>query len=1030
MKNIKAAGRLAILLLICVFVSGSHIEAAMDSFSRLEAAADGAIEATYSPNSPYPTFIRGNFPVHSTDRGTMEATDAADQFLDNHGPVFGITNPDKELTFASSSIDDLGMTHVTFQQIYQGIEVYHARLQVHLAANNRAVVAVGNGIIPLLSVNTITPTIEEEQALMNAMLALPGGEVTEAPALAVYPVSSDKADAAAQLVWIVDLKDDAIQVNNRYFIDAITGQIIDVVNQLTNWSLGPQDSVAQEGTNDNDDGRTLRHGTYLTGSISPETDIDTYYFVGHAGHIVAITMRENAFTSSIDPYLTLFAPDGSKLTEDNDGGPGDGAAIRRLQLTQTGTYRIEARTFNERPGLYGISMTDCAAGQFFAEYYANRDLAEDPVRYECDTLPIYYDWGREGPFSGFQADNFSVRWTGHFPFEATDYRFMVSTDDGVRLRVDNNPVIDDWNNHANTYHDALVPMTAGSHKVEIEYYEYVADAVVYAFWRKDTADDDDGKTLTSRKSEYGFLSPTGDRDSFYIYGQSGDYVRLYMKGSLFFPSLDPYIRLYDPNGVLVAEDDDSGEDNTALIGRFRLPATGRYRVEAADLGDDHEGGYHIEFTAIGLYRETYDAENTADMDHRLARKEGDGPVGDVDTDNAHNYAGETYNYFRQTHGRFSIDDQGLALLSTVHFGENFVNAQWTGTRMRYGDGFAVEDVVAHELTHGITQHTANLEYEWEPGAMNESFSDIFGAMVDREDWLMGEDLPESVLGSKNALRDLADPMRLGHPDHVDSWKVDCSTDKGVHTNSSIFNKAFYNIATSLDKGRAERIFFRALTFYLHERSSFEDGRSAAIQSAADLYGAGSNEETKVTAGFAAVGLDGSWSPPPADCDGGSCAVTAVAADRGLFPRAIDGIKLVATLYRLRDTMLDGSESGRHYRDLYETHTAAINRILLADGELRRRGGDLLQKTQPGLDALVERRGAEKVITASLANEVKSFLIDLAATAQANNELELATTISRELNYIDWNALTGMTYAEAWEYFDAHHDLFFVPLVSN
>jgi len=129
-------------------------------------------------------------------------------------------------------------------------------------------------------------------------------------------------------------------------------------------------------------------------------------------------------------------------------------------------------------------------------------------------------------------------------------------------------------------------------------------------------------------------------------------------------------------------------------------------------------------------------------------------------------------------------------------------------------------------------------------------------------------------------------------------------------------------------------------------------------------------------------------------------------------------------------MLDGSESGRHYRDLYETHTAAINRILLADGELRRRGGDLLQKTQPGLDALVERRGAEKVITASLANEVKSFLIDLAATAQANNELELATTISRELNYIDWNALTGMTYAEAWEYFDAHHDLFFVPLVSN
>lgn len=108
--------------------------------------------------------------------------------------------------------------------------------------------------------------------------------------------------------------------------------------------------------------------------------------------------------------------------------------------------------------------------------------------------------------------------------------------------------------------------------------------------------------------------------------------------------------------------------------------------------------------------------------------------------------------------------------------------------MRYGDGFAAEDIVAHELTHGITQYTANLEYAWEPGAMNESFSDIFGVMVDRDDWLLGEDLPESVLGSKNALRDLADPSRLGHPDHVDSWKVDCGEDKGVHTNSQHFQQ--------------------------------------------------------------------------------------------------------------------------------------------------------------------------------------------------------------------------------------------------
>lgn len=138
-------------------------------------------------------------------------------------------------------------------------------------------------------------------------------------------------------------------------------------------------------------------------------------------------MSENAFTSSIDPFISLYGPDGVKLTEDNNGGVGDGAAIRRYRTTQTGTYRIEARTYNERPGLYGIRLTDCPAGQLFAEYYDNRTLSDDPTRYECDTLPISYDWGDGPPFSGFAQDNFSVRWTGYFQFQEGDYRFIGNT---------------------------------------------------------------------------------------------------------------------------------------------------------------------------------------------------------------------------------------------------------------------------------------------------------------------------------------------------------------------------------------------------------------------------------------------------------------------------------------------------------------------------------------------------------------------------------------------------------------------------
>lgn len=131
-------------------------------------------------------------------------------------------------------------------------------------------------------------------------------------------------------------------------------------------------------------------------------------------------------------------------------------------------------------------------------------------------------------------------------------------------------------------------------------------------------------------------------------------------------------------------------------------------------------------------------------------------------------------------------------------------------------------------------------------------------------------------------------------------------------------------------------------------------------------------------------------------------MTAVAADRALFPRIIDGVQMVATLYRVRDTVLDGSTEGRHYRDLYETHTAAINRILLTNGDLRRRGGELLRFTQPGLDALAEGRGSRERITPALVAEVRSFLVDLAAAADVAGEPELVNAISREMNFLAWD----------------------------
>ncbi len=258
-------------------------------------------------------------------------------------------------------------------------------------------------------------------------------------------------------------------------------------------------------------------------------------------------------------------------------------------------------------------------------------------------------------------------------------------------------------------------------------------------------------------------------------------------------------------------------------------------------------------------RRTYSANGSETLPGTLKRSEGDPPTGDADVDNAHDGVGATYDYYANTHGRDSYDGAGATLIATAHYGVGFQNAFWDGAQMVYGDGFPVKDVTAHELTHAVTERTANLEYLWQSGALNESFSDIFGAMVDRDDWTMGEDLP---IG---AIRDLENPGRFGDPANASEWVVTCDDNAGVHTNSTINSKAAVNLATATSREVAEKVFYRTLTTYLQPTSTFEDARAAAIQAATDLFGAGSAEVTATTDAYNAVGVDGNWQPPPANC---------------------------------------------------------------------------------------------------------------------------------------------------------------------
>lgn len=258
-------------------------------------------------------------------------------------------------------------------------------------------------------------------------------------------------------------------------------------------------------------------------------------------------------------------------------------------------------------------------------------------------------------------------------------------------------------------------------------------------------------------------------------------------------------------------------------------------------------------------RTIYSAYGTSSLPGTMLRIEGGADTGDADVDAAYRYAGDTYDYFHTQHGRDSYDGAGALLLSTVDYCPSaascpYLNAFWNGTQMVYGDGFPIaDDVDAHEMTHAVTEHSANLAYYMQSGALNEAFSDIFGETVDLTNsggtdtpavrWQMGEDVP-----GFGAIRNMLNPGAFGHPGRVTDANFSCSpTDNGgVHTNSGVLNHFYallvdggtYNgySVTGIGLTKAGRIAYRALTTYLLSGSNFADAANALRQSCADQVG--------------------------------------------------------------------------------------------------------------------------------------------------------------------------------------------------
>jgi Zn-dependent metalloprotease len=266
---------------------------------------------------------------------------------------------------------------------------------------------------------------------------------------------------------------------------------------------------------------------------------------------------------------------------------------------------------------------------------------------------------------------------------------------------------------------------------------------------------------------------------------------------------------------------------------------------------------------------------------KLVRSEGGRKSKDPAVNEAYDYSGATYDFYKKLFQRNSLDDRGMTLVSSVHLGKNYNNAFWNGEQMAYGDGDGVIfirftksiDVVGHELTHGVISHSSNLVYRNEPGALNEHFADVFGTLVKqwkrkqtaaKADWLIGADImgPGTTAKSLRTFKEGKayenDPL-LGtdpQPKHLRDKYTGMADAGGVHINSGIPNHAFYLVATALG-GRAwekpGKIWYRTL-LALNQTSDFAQMVATTTQQAGALYGAGSAEEKAVTKAWQAVGF--------------------------------------------------------------------------------------------------------------------------------------------------------------------------------
>lgn len=372
--------------------------------------------------------------------------------------------------------------------------------------------------------------------------------------------------------------------------------------------------VAPDGTTSLDDERC---GAGY-GRIDPAYEEEWWRIDASAGE--TLVLKAIRTSGNLDGWLSLVNPNGQEVAYDDDSA-GNANPMIRYPITITGSYRIRVSSYRgASTGDYRLEVcwstqsttTTCPASQYTAQYFNNMSLAGSPAVTRCENWPIDHDWSGGRPVEGVGDNNFSVRWTGRAYIEDGTYRFIARADDGVRVWVGGQLIVDAWHDQGPTEYVREMRVSGGTYDIRVDYFENGGGAVAQFRWeRGSTTPNCQGTWINIGDGPTGYVG-SGGRQSYCFRGDGGRWVSI--RAANIGGGLDPMVRLNLPNGDFVENDDAFGYGTNAMLA-WQLPQSGVYQLDVSGYGGT-AGDFRMH---LGLNRKA----TVADANSNCGLDEGD-----------------------------------------------------------------------------------------------------------------------------------------------------------------------------------------------------------------------------------------------------------------------------------------------------------------------------------------------------------------------------------------------------------------------